>query len=80
MEQEIRIECLFAPGCGSREHTLALAAEVAESLGLDAKIEETVISTAEDAARCRFLGSPSVRVNGRDIEPGADDRTDFGMG
>ena len=25
----------------------------------------------------RFLGSPTVRVNGRDVEPGADDRDDY---
>jgi hypothetical protein len=27
----------------------------------------------------RFLGSPSVRVEGVDIEPGAGERTDFGL-
>ena len=35
------------------------------------------VDDAEDAARLRFLGSPSVRVNGHDIEPGATGRTDF---
>lgn len=25
----------------------------------------------------RFLGSPTVRVNGRDVEPGAEERTDY---
>ena len=31
----------------------------------------------DDAERLRFLGSPSVRVNGHDVEPGADERTTF---
>jgi hypothetical protein len=31
----------------------------------------------ETAQRLRFLGSPSVRVDGRDVEPGADDRDEF---
>jgi len=31
----------------------------------------------EAAERLRFLGSPTVRVDGRDVEPGADRRTDF---
>jgi hypothetical protein len=26
----------------------------------------------------RFLGSPTVRVNGRDVEPNAEQRTDYG--
>jgi hypothetical protein len=29
--------------------------------------------------RSRFLGSPTIRVNGRDVEPDAERRTDFGM-
>jgi len=33
----------------------------------------------EAAERERFLGSPSVRVNQEDIEPGAEERRDFGM-
>ncbi len=34
----------------------------------------------EDAAqRQRFLGSPTVRVDGRDIEPQAEERRDYGL-
>jgi hypothetical protein len=29
--------------------------------------------------RVRFLGSPTVRVNGRDVDPDAVDRTDYGL-
>ena len=25
----------------------------------------------------RFLGSPTIRVDGRDVEPGADERDEF---
>ena len=35
------------------------------------------IETIEDAERERFLGSPTVRVDGHDIDPGADDRDDY---
>ncbi len=34
------------------------------------------VSTAE---RVKFLGSPTIRVNGIDIEPTARDRRDFGV-
>lgn len=33
----------------------------------------------EQAQRERFLGSPTIRVDGRDIEPGAAARTDYGL-
>ncbi|MCP9490456.1 MAG: hypothetical protein MSC31_11360 [Solirubrobacteraceae bacterium MAG38_C4-C5] len=36
--------------------------------------------TSDDEARAqRFLGSPTMRVDGSDVEPGADERTDFGL-
>jgi hypothetical protein len=31
------------------------------------------------AHRERFLGSPTLRIDGRDVEPGAEERTDFGL-
>ena len=33
----------------------------------------------ERAERLRFLGSPTVRVSGHDVEPGADERTDYAL-
>jgi hypothetical protein len=35
------------------------------------------VRTEEEARRERFLGSPTVQVNGRDIEPQARGRKDF---
>jgi hypothetical protein len=37
------------------------------------------VESQEEARRSRFLGSPTVRVNGRDIDPGAEARTDYGL-
>ncbi len=48
-------------------------------LGLSADIREVEVRTPEDAERLRFLGSPSVRVDGKDIEPGADSRKEYGL-
>jgi len=28
----------------------------------------------------RFVGSPAVRVRGRDVQPEAEQRTDYGLG
>ena len=32
---------------------------------------------AEAAVSERFLGSPTIRVDGRDVQPGADERTGY---
>jgi hypothetical protein len=40
---------------------------------------ETEIRTASEAEREGFLGSPSVRVEGVDIDPTAAERSDYGL-
>lgn len=37
------------------------------------------VTDDEHAHLTRFLGSPSLRVNGVDVEPGADSRSGYGL-
>jgi hypothetical protein len=37
------------------------------------------VGSVEEAQARRFLGSPTLRVDGADVEPGADERTDYGL-
>ena len=73
------IEVLYFEGCPNLGRTLELARSVAEELGVDADVLEVEVRDQEEAERLGFLGSPSVRVNGMDIEPGADARTEFAV-
>ncbi len=74
------IEILYFDGCPHLEPTLQLAREVLGDLALEAEIRQVRVETAEEAERQRFLGSPSVRVDGKDIEPGAEDWTGYALG
>ena len=74
------IEVLFFAGCPNHEPTLALAREVVSELGLSVEIREVEVRDEADAQSRHFLGSPSVRVGGVDIEPGAAERTEFALG
>lgn len=71
------LEVLYFDGCPSHERLLPVARELAAEHGL--ALTQRRIDSAADAERARFLGSPSVRVNGVDVERGADERTDFGL-
>ena len=73
------IEVLYFEGCPNLEPTLSLANEVLSQLGLSADVREIEVRTPEDAKRLRFLGSPSVRVDGRDIEPGVESRREYAL-
>ena len=66
----VTVEVLFFDGCPNHEPTVQLVRDVVAALGVAAELREVTVESAEDAEALRFLGSPSVRVNGRDIEPG----------
>ncbi len=73
------IELFYFEGCPHVEPTLSLANEVLSQLGLSADVRRVEVRSPEDAERLRFLGSPSVRVDGKDIEPGAESRKEYGL-
>ena len=75
-----KLELMFSPGCGAIEGTVAMVNETLRELDLPAEVSEIMVDTGEKARELRFLGSPSIRVNGHDAEPGAEQRQDFGMG
>jgi hypothetical protein len=71
-----RVEILYFEDCPNHRETRALVERIAGELRVDPEINMIEVTDADAALRLRFLGSPSVRVNGRDIEPGADGRND----
>ncbi len=73
------IEVLYFEGCPNLEPTLELARRVAKELGVDAAVRAIEVRDQQEAERLQFLGSPSVRVHGVDIEPGADARTEYAL-
>ncbi|HKI91952.1 MAG TPA: hypothetical protein VJ986_06600 [Gaiellaceae bacterium] len=75
----MRVAILTFAGCPNGEPARALVAEVARELGREPAIEAVLVEDVETAERLRFLGSPTIRVDGRDVEPGADERESFAL-
>lgn len=73
------IELLYFDGCPSYEALLPRLRELLTAEGIETEIDLRCVPSVEAAERERFLGSPSVRVDGADIDPGAGARTDFGL-
>ena len=63
-----RLEVLVFDGCPHAEASLQMAHAVAERMGPGITVERVDVDTLERAAELGFLGSPSIRVNGADIE------------
>jgi hypothetical protein len=74
-----RIEVLTFEGCPNETAARALVARVVADLDIEAEVAPLRVPDVDAAQRLRFLGSPTIRVDGRDIEPGAGDRTAYGL-
>ncbi len=66
----IHVQVQMSPGCGHGGKTLDLVREVLTELAPDARIETVTVATLDDAERLGFRGSPTVLVDGTDIERG----------
>ena len=75
----MKLEVLYFDGCPNHEALLARLRELLVSTGVAADIELVQVEDAQAADRERFLGSPTIRIDGHDVEPGADQRTDYGL-
>jgi hypothetical protein len=69
------VELLWWKECPSWERALAMLREAMAEAGLDPEsLTAREIDTEDAAARERFVGSPTIRVDGADIQPpGADE-------
>jgi len=75
----MRIEILCIDECPHFLVTVDAVKEVLGQCGLTCPIIETRVEDQDMAVTTGFLGSPTVRINGVDIEPSARSRTDFGI-
>jgi hypothetical protein len=75
--RRLRVEILYFEGCPNHEPAGALVERLARELRVEPQIELVEVADPEAAVKLRFLGSPTVRVDGVDVEPGAEGRRDF---
>jgi hypothetical protein len=69
-----RVELLWWEGCPSTDVAFAMLREEMAAVGLDPEaIDMREVSTDADAQREAFIGSPTIRVDGRDVQPLPDE-------
>ena len=74
----MQIEFLFYADCPSHDEALERLQTTLAELGLPPPIQITEVTSYEQAQAEGFIGSPTIRINGRDIVPPNPDAT-FGL-
>ena len=75
----MKIELLYFDGCPNHETALTNLKEVLSEAGIKDEIEVINIEKPKDVTKHRFLGSPSIRINNKDLEITEDDFTEYSM-
>jgi hypothetical protein len=74
------IEVLYVQDRPHYQDTPAVVDRVRGELSIDTELRTTLILDQAAAEQARFAGSPTVRVDGRDVEPGSEPVTEYVFG
>jgi hypothetical protein len=74
----MKIEVLYFNGCPTYETATKTLRAVLADEGVEADIELVAVNS-DEAGRLHFPGSPTIRVDGRDLFP-APERDQWGLG
>jgi hypothetical protein len=75
----MKVELLYIRDCPNHALTVETVRDVLRESDLPLEIAQIEITSAAQAASFSFPGSPTVRVDGEDVEPGIRDSTHFGV-
>ncbi len=76
----MKIELFYFGGCPSYERALKNLTEALSEERLDERVEMIPVLSEADAKAKRFLGSPSIRINGVDTEGAEADQRAYAYG
>ena len=75
----MRVEVLYFSGCPNHVPAVNRVREVLAQEETPAKMIEVEVNDAATAQQVGFLGSPSIRVDGQDVEPTVRGTSAFGI-
>lgn len=76
----MNIEILYTPNLTNPDSIVELVENVLFETAISATIQQVEVSSEKEAVNVEFLGSPTIRVDGIDVEPNMTfGKSDFGL-
>ena len=75
----MKIEVLYVPDCPHHPAAMEQLKGVLDGEGIAAEIREVAVLDPRAAEALRFCGSPTIRINGRDVAGEPEGLKDFAM-
>lgn len=77
--KEPRIELLYFEGCPTYKPVRQIIAEVLVATRVPGEVRMINVTSEVQARQLKFIGSPTVRIDGRDVDPSADGAQQYGL-
>ena len=71
------IEVFYVPGCPNHQAAIDRLRNALRAAAVDAAIQEIAVTDHATARQLKFPGSPTIRVDGRDVE--SSPRDSYGL-
>ena len=75
----MKIEVLYVAECPSHPAAVKLVRDILVAEGVAAEVQEVLVRDEGMASELRFLGSPTIRINGKDVAGEAQKAQNFAL-
>jgi hypothetical protein len=75
----MKIEVLYVPNCPNHAVALKRLREILPEEGFQNHVHQVLVRDTEMAQSLKFPGSPTIRINGQDVEPQREKPPAFGL-
>jgi len=75
----MKVEVLYLAECPSHPAAVKLVRDILAAEGVEAKVHEVLVRDEGMASELRFAGSPTIRIDGRDVAGESPDTRSFAL-
>jgi hypothetical protein len=75
----VKVEVLYVADCPSHPAAVKLVREVLAEEGITAEVSEILVRDERMAGELKFLGSPTIRIDGRDVAGESQSTKNFAL-
>jgi hypothetical protein len=75
----VKVEVLYFAGCPNHHPAVTQVREALQQEGVRAEMVEVEVNDVDTARAVGFFGSPTIRVNGLDVDPSARSVQSYGL-
>src|SRR5437867_2986101 len=75
----MKVQLFYFEGCPSCKNTVKDLKKILKQRKVKVKVEMVEIKNQKEAEKLKFIGSPTVRVNGKDVDPTVSLSKSYGL-